>query len=47
MLEVVDFPYLVQKPDKSWTNVHLNKLTKIAAVGPEGWNMIAQEVLAY
>jgi predicted mannosyl-3-phosphoglycerate phosphatase (HAD superfamily) len=47
MLNVVDFPYLVQKPDKSWADIHLNKLTKVAAIGPEGWNIMAEEILVY
>jgi mannosyl-3-phosphoglycerate phosphatase len=46
MLKVVDFPYLVQKPDSSWAYMHLDKLTKVGAIGPEGWNMMAKEVLA-
>ncbi len=45
MLKVVDHPYLVQKPDKTWVEIQLNKLTKIAAVGPEGWNMMAKEII--
>ena len=46
MLKTVDLPYLVQKPDKSWADIHLDKLSKGAAIGPAGWNVMAREVLA-
>jgi mannosyl-3-phosphoglycerate phosphatase family protein len=46
MLKAVDFPYLVQRPDRSWANIHINKLNKIDGVGPEGWTMVANEILA-
>lgn len=46
MLQVVDHPYLVQKPDRSWAQLDAPHLSKINAVGPEGWNLMAQEVLA-
>lgn len=45
MLEVVDFPYLVQKPDSSWADINLNRLTKVSKVGPTGWKIIAREIL--
>lgn len=45
MLEVVDFPYLVQKPDRSWVDCPLSKITKVQGIGPAGWNMLAKEVL--
>jgi mannosyl-3-phosphoglycerate phosphatase family protein len=45
MLEVVDFPYLVQKPDSTWADHNLNKLTKVGKIGPEGWKIIALEIL--
>jgi len=45
MLKVVDNPYLVEKPDKTWVEIQLNKLTKIAAIGPQGWNMMAKEII--
>lgn len=47
MLKIVDFPYLVQKPDTSWADIHLNKMTKVGAVGPAGWNMMAKEILIH
>ena len=46
MLEVVDFPYLVKKPDNSWAAIQVENLTKISAVGPDGWNLMAAELLA-
>lgn len=47
MLKVVDFPYLVQKTDRSWTAMHLNKMTKVGAVGPEGWIIMAKEIMIH
>jgi len=45
MLKVVDFPYLVQKPDKSWVDCKVNKISKVNGIGPLGWNMLAKEIL--
>ncbi|MCG8308483.1 MAG: HAD-IIB family hydrolase [Cytophagales bacterium] len=46
MLEVVQFPYLVKRPDNGWVNIECQDLIKISAIGPEGWNIMAREVLA-
>lgn len=46
MLESVQFPYLVKKPENSWAEVDAENISKISAVGPDGWNIMAQEVLA-
>lgn len=46
MLRVVDLPYLVQRPDGYWADVHVNKLSKVGSIGPDGWNVMAKELLA-
>lgn len=37
LLEVVDVPVLVQKPDGSWEDLARSNLERIAGIGPEGW----------
>ncbi len=38
MLEVVDIPILVQKPNKKWeSKIKVKNLIKINAIGPHGW----------
>lgn len=38
MLEVVDIPFLVQKPDQTWAKVDLPHLIHLKAVGPKGFS---------
>jgi mannosyl-3-phosphoglycerate phosphatase len=47
MLQQVDLPYLVQKPDGNWEQMDIkDKMPyKIAAVGPSGWAMAIEEVV--
>ncbi len=44
MLEVVDIPFLVQRPDKTWVAVEIPDLVKIKGVGPEGFSIAIQEL---
>jgi predicted mannosyl-3-phosphoglycerate phosphatase (HAD superfamily) len=37
MLTVVDKPFLVQKPDKTWVDFKFDDLTKLNKIGPEGF----------
>ena len=46
MLTVVDKPFLVQKPDKTWADVKLDGLTKINKPGPEGFLEMASLLLS-
>jgi len=39
MLEVVDLPFLVQRPDQTWADVEIPHLVKIKGVGPVGFSM--------
>lgn len=38
MLEVVDVPFLVQRPDQTWAEVDIPQLIHIQAVGPTGFS---------
>jgi len=42
MLNVVDEPYLVQKPDKSYTS---KKYKKAKGIGPQGWNKTILKII--
>lgn len=46
MLESVQFPYLVKRQDNSWADVDTENISKISAVGPDGWNIMVEEILA-
>jgi mannosyl-3-phosphoglycerate phosphatase len=45
MLQQVDMPYLVQKPDGQWeeTVIKDKKLSRIAGIGPNGWTKVIVE----
>ena len=46
MLQVVDYPILVKKPDGSYDpNVTLENLIQSPKIGPEGWNHSLLELL--
>jgi mannosyl-3-phosphoglycerate phosphatase len=46
MLEHVDYPVLVKKPDGSWDpGVRLEKLIKAEGIGPVGWNSALLDLL--
>lgn len=38
MLEVVDVPFLVQRPDHSWAAVEIPQMIRIDAIGPHGFD---------
>jgi len=40
MLQVVDLPFLVQRPDQTWAAMDIPQLTRIEAVGPEGFSAV-------
>ena len=46
MLQAVQVPYLVKKPDNVWADLDAKNLIKIAAIGPAGWNIMAEELLS-
>lgn len=46
MLEVVDKPFLVQKYDGDWADIKIKNLEKIPAVGPIGFNLIIEKIIA-
>jgi len=45
MLDEVDYPFLVKKPDGSHEKTENKKIKKIDAFGPEGWNMAILDLL--
>ncbi len=44
MLQVVDVPFLVQRPDETWVEVEIPHLIKIAGIGPAGFSLAIQEL---
>jgi mannosyl-3-phosphoglycerate phosphatase len=47
MLNNVDYPMLVQHPDKTWTQVKVHGLNRLEGVGPEGWILGFNEILNF
>jgi mannosyl-3-phosphoglycerate phosphatase family protein len=45
MLEVVELPFLVQKPDHTWADVEIPQLIKVEGVGPAGFSAAVQMLL--
>jgi mannosyl-3-phosphoglycerate phosphatase family protein len=39
-LALVDYAYLVQKPDRRWFSLNLPHLKKVHGVGPAGWQSV-------
>jgi mannosyl-3-phosphoglycerate phosphatase len=46
MLQTVDIPFLVQKPDGSWEDFDLTGMRKIEGIGPYGWKKAVTELLS-
>ncbi len=45
MLQEVDFPYLVQRPDGQWRRgIEVNNLTKVPAIGPLGFTEMVKDI---
>ena len=45
MLEVVDLPFLVQRPDHTWADLSLPTLIKLKGIGPEGFSTAVRMLL--
>ncbi len=45
MFRQVDMPFLVKKPDGSFTDVALNHIIKIYGIGPSGFTLAVKELL--
>lgn len=45
MLEVVDLPFLVQRPDQTWAATDIPHLTRIEAVGPAGFSEMVSRLM--
>lgn len=47
LLEAVDIPFLVQKPSGKWQHIENPRITKIDAIGPQGWNLAIHSLLSF
>ena len=47
MLQLVDFPMLVQRTDGTWQSSHIEKIMRLKGVGPEGWKLAFNEIMNY
>lgn len=45
MLEVVDVPFLVQRPDQTWAEVDIPHLISVDAIGPNGFDVAVKLLL--
>lgn len=45
LLKAVDMPYLVQKPNGTWSDMAINGLHKINEIGPKGFRKMVNELL--
>ena len=43
LLQAVDLPLLVQKPDGTWEDLSLPRLRRVEGVGPEGWRRALED----
>jgi len=46
MLENVDWPHLVKRPNGSWAGITGGRIERVNGVGPAGWVKVAKELLA-
>lgn len=44
MLEAVDFPYLVQRPDGQWRSLGITNLNYLPAIGPLGFSEMVKDI---
>ena len=47
MLQAVDLPFLVQKPSGKWQEIQDERVKKIEAVGPQGFNLAIHSLLNF
>ena len=47
MLQLVDFPMLVQRTDGTWQSSHIERIMRLKGVGPEGWKLAFNEIMNY
>jgi mannosyl-3-phosphoglycerate phosphatase len=47
MLQLVDFPMLVQRTDGTWQSSHVERIMRLEGVGPEGWKLAFNEIMNY
>jgi mannosyl-3-phosphoglycerate phosphatase family protein len=44
MLQEVDFPYLVQRPNGQWKNFNIDNLSYLPAIGPLGFSKMVKDI---
>jgi mannosyl-3-phosphoglycerate phosphatase family protein len=44
MLKVVDFPYLVQRPNDNWQPMDVDNLIRLPAIGPQGFSAMVEDL---
>ncbi|EDY83927.1 mannosyl-3-phosphoglycerate phosphatase family [Verrucomicrobiia bacterium DG1235] len=45
LLENVDWPHLVKRPNGSWAGIAGRRIERVNGVGPKGWVKVAQQLL--
>lgn len=45
LLENVDWPHLVKRPNGSWASLSGRRIERVNGVGPKGWVKVAQQLL--
>lgn len=45
LLENVDWPHLVKRPNGSWASLSGGRIERVNGVGPKGWIKVAQQLL--
>jgi mannosyl-3-phosphoglycerate synthase len=45
MLRYMDVPMLVQRPDKSWSELQIKNIINLPGIGPKGWKNALDIVL--
>lgn len=45
LLENVDWPHLVKRPNGSWASLSGGRIERVNGVGPKGWVKVAQQLL--
>src|SRR5919108_736864 len=45
MLNRMDIPMLVQRPDSSWSNLEVKDIIKVQGIGPDGWKSAFNRIM--
>ncbi len=47
MLNRMDIPMLVQRPDNSWSNLEVKDIIKVQGIGPDGWKNAFNRIMKW